>query len=242
MSAPPLPGEHPADSVIAQARTTTPGGAPVEDLVPHRRSYRGKRLLDLVLVSLIIVPAALLCAIAALAHLIAHGRPVLFRQQRVGRDGRLFVVLKLRTMRNEPADPEKPGDADTSRVTAVGRVLRRTSLDELPQLVNVLRGQMSLVGPRPTLPYQVRRYTDRQQLRLLATPGLTGLAQVHGRQRLSWPERIEWDLRYVLRQSLRLDLAILFLTVWTVLSGGGSTASHHDDPIARRSERMLSDA
>jgi sugar transferase EpsL len=223
---------------MAQASTARPGG----NQVPHRRPYRGKRLLDLVVVGLIIVPAALLCAIAALAHLLAHGRPVLFRQQRVGRGGSPFVLLKLRTMRNAPDGPDTPGDPDVTRVTAVGRVLRRTSLDELPQLVNVLRGQMSLVGPRPTLPYQVRRYTDRQQLRLLAVPGLTGLAQVHGRQRLSWPERIEWDLRYVLRQSFRLDLAIMFLTIWTVLARGGATVSHDKDPIARSSERMLSGA
>ncbi|MBW8735998.1 MAG: sugar transferase [Streptomyces turgidiscabies] len=239
MSAPTVPGRYPADVVIPEAPTAS-DGARVGDQVPHRRSYRGKRLLDLVVVSLIIVPAAVLCAIAALAHLLAHGRPVLFRQQRAGRDGRPFVLLKLRTMRNVPVGTEKPGDADTARVTAVGRVLRRTSLDELPQLVNVLRGQMSLVGPRPTLPYQVRRYTDRQQLRLLAAPGLTGLAQVHGRQRLSWTERIEWDLHYVARPSFRLDLVILFLTVWTVLGGGGATASHANDPIARNPERMLS--
>ncbi|MER5510623.1 sugar transferase [Streptomyces sp. NPDC002766] len=238
MTAPPVPGRHRAGWAIAEASTARPGG----NQVPHRRPYRGKRLLDLVVLALIIVPAVLLCGIAALAHLLAHGRPVLFRQQRVGRGGRPFVLLKLRTMRNVPDGPDTPGDADVTRVTAVGRVLRRTSLDELPQLVNVLRGQMSLVGPRPTLPYQVRRYTDRQQLRLLATPGLTGLAQVHGRQRLSWPERIEWDLRYVLRQSFRLDLAIMFLTVWTVLAGGGATASHDKDPIARSPERMLSGA
>ncbi|MEU1267051.1 sugar transferase [Streptomyces sp. NPDC005799] len=238
MTAPPVPGRHRAGPATAKVSTARPG----DNQVPHRRPYRGKRLLDLVVLGLIIVPAALLCAVAALTHLLAHGRPVLFRQQRVGRGGRPFVLLKLRTMRNVPDGPDTPDDADVTRVTAVGRVLRRTSLDELPQLVNVLRGQMSLVGPRPTLPYQVRRYTDRQQLRLLATPGLTGLAQVHGRQRLSWPERIEWDLRYVLRQSFRLDLAILFLTVWTVLAGRGATASHDNDPIARRSERMLSGA
>jgi lipopolysaccharide/colanic/teichoic acid biosynthesis glycosyltransferase len=238
VTAPPVPGRHRPGWAMAQASTARPGG----NQVPHRRPYRGKRLLDLVVVGLIIVPAALLCAIAALAHLLAHGRPVLFRQQRVGRGGSPFVLLKLRTMRNAPDGPDTPGDPDVTRVTAVGRVLRRTSLDELPQLVNVLRGQMSLVGPRPTLPYQVRRYTDRQQLRLLAVPGLTGLAQVHGRQRLSWPERIEWDLRYVLRQSFRLDLAIMFLTIWTVLARGGATVSHDKDPIARSSERMLSGA
>ncbi|WP_306945332.1 sugar transferase [Streptomyces sp. B4I13] len=225
-----------------QAPTAPPGGAQVGDQVPLRRSYRGKRLLDLVVVSLIFGPAALLCAIGALAHLLAHGRPVLFRQQRVGRDGRLFVLLKLRTMQNVPGNAQRPDDTDIARVTAVGRVLRRTSLDELPQLVNVVRGQMSLIGPRPTLPYQVGRYTGRQQLRLLATPGLTGLAQVHGRQRLSWAERIEWDLRYILRQSFQLDLVILFLTVWTVLAGRGATAGHDNDPIARTPERVLSGA
>ncbi|MDX3245458.1 sugar transferase [Streptomyces sp. ME18-1-4] len=240
MTAPPMPGRSRAGSVIAEAPTALAGDAGVGNQVPRGRSYRGKRMLDLVVVSLIIVPAALLCAIAALAHLLAHGRPVLFRQQRVGRDNHPFVVLKLRTMHDAPCDSTRPGDADQARVTAVGRVLRRTSLDELPQLVNVLRGEMSLVGPRPTLPYQVHRYTGRQRLRLLAAPGLTGLAQVHGRQCLSWPERIEWDLRYVRRQSFWLDLAILFLTVWTVLARGGATVGHDNDPIAGRPERMLS--
>ncbi|MFI5795282.1 sugar transferase [Streptomyces sp. NPDC051677] len=242
MTAPPVPGRYRAGSLAAEAPTALPGDAEVGNQAPRRGSYRGKRMLDLVGVSLIIVPAALLCAIAALAHLLAHGRPILFRQQRVGRDSRPFVLLKLRTMRNVPCGSERPGDADPARVTAVGRVLRRTSLDELPQLVNVLRGEMSLVGPRPTLPYQVRRYTGRQRLRLLATPGLTGLAQVHGRQCLSWPQRIEWDLRYVRHQSFWLDLAILFLTVWTVLAKGGATVGHDNDPIAGRPERVLSGA
>jgi lipopolysaccharide/colanic/teichoic acid biosynthesis glycosyltransferase len=242
MTAPPSPGRGREGPAITEAPTTLPGDAGVGSQAPLTRSYRGKRTLDLVVVSLIIVPAALLCAIAALAHLLAHGRPVLFRQQRVGRDSHPFVMLKLRTMRNAPRGPERPGDADPARVTAVGRVLRRTALDELPQLVNVLRGEMSLVGPRPTLPYQVHRYTGRQRLRLLAAPGLTGLAQVHGRQRLSWPERIEWDLRYVRHQSFWLDLAILFLTVWTVLARGEATVDHDDDPIAGRPERMLSGA
>ncbi|MFJ3235800.1 sugar transferase [Streptomyces sp. NPDC086787] len=242
MTASLLSGRYQSDTGIPETPATMPGDARVGGHEPQRRPYLGKRLLDLIVVSLVIVPAVVLCALAALAHLVAHGRPVLFRQHRVGRDGRLFLLLKLRTMRSAPAEPDGAGDTDNDRVTAVGRVLRRTSLDELPQLVNVLRGQMSLVGPRPTLPYQVRRYTERQQLRLLVTPGLTGLAQVHGRQQLSWPERIEWDLRYVLRQSFRLDLAILCLTVWTVMAGGGTTASHADDPIAHRSEGMLSGA
>ncbi|MFJ3305930.1 sugar transferase [Streptomyces sp. NPDC086549] len=237
MTAPLVPGQYRSGSANPEA-ATLPGAARPGNRVPHRVSYRGKRVLDLVVVGLVLVPAALLFLLAALAHLLAHGRPVLFRQQRVGRDGRLFVLLKLRTMRNVPGGSATPSGADAARVTAVGRVLRRTSLDELPQLVNVLRGEMSLVGPRPTLPYQVRRYTDRQQQRLRATPGLTGLAQVHGRQQLSWPERIEWDLRYVFHQSFWLDLAILCLTVWTVLARGGATADHDGDPIARKPERM----
>ncbi|TDU03442.1 lipopolysaccharide/colanic/teichoic acid biosynthesis glycosyltransferase [Streptomyces sp. 846.5] len=204
--------------------------------------YRGKRLLDLVVVCLIVVPAAVLCAAAAAAHLLAHGRPALFRQQRVGHDGRPFMLWKLRTIGNVVGEPGLPDGGDLAQVTTVGRVLRRLSLDELPQLLNVLRGEMSLIGPRPTLPYQVRRYTDRQRERLRAVPGLTGLAQVHGRQQLGWPERIEWDLRYVRHQSLRLDLTILLLTVWAVLAHGGTTVSHDADPIARRPERMHSDA
>jgi lipopolysaccharide/colanic/teichoic acid biosynthesis glycosyltransferase len=211
----------------------------------HRVSaapYRGKRLLDVVVVCLIVVPASLLCAVAAAAHLLAHGRPVLFRQQRVGHHGRPFMLWKLRTMGNAAGGPGLPDGADLARVTTVGRVLRRMSLDELPQLLNVLRGEMSLIGPRPTLPYQVRRYTDRQRERLRAVPGLTGLAQVRGRQQLGWPERIEWDLRYVRHQSLRLDLTILLLTIWAVLARGGTTVSHDADPIARRPERMHSGA
>jgi sugar transferase EpsL len=203
---------------------------------------RGKRSLDLVVVCLVAVPAVVLCVAAAVVHLLAHGRPALFRQQRVGRYGRPFVMWKLRTIGNAVGGPGLPDGGDVARVTAVGRVLRRLSLDELPQLVNVLRGEMSLVGPRPTLPYQVRRYTDRQRERLRALPGLTGLAQVRGRQQLSWPERIEWDLRYVRHQSLRLDLTILLLTVWAVLARGGTTVSHDTDPIARRPERMHSGA
>jgi len=118
-------------------------------------------------------------------------------------------------------------------LTRVGRLLRRMSIDELPQLINVARGEMSLVGPRPTLPYQVQRYDSRQRSRLSVLPGLTGLAQVHGRNRMSWPERIEWDLTYVENQSLRLDLAILLSTVRTVLNGDGVGGHPRRDPIAQ---------
>lgn len=198
-----------------------------------RRSYHGKRLLDLALLAVMALPALIAGAVGALALWLDDGSPVLFRQERSGLRGRPFVVLKLRTMRRGAmAFGGHEGD-----VTVVGAVLRRLSIDEIPQLVNVLRGDMSLVGPRPTLPYQVERYTQRQRLRLSVLPGLTGLAQVHGRQRMAWPQRIEWDLRYVENQSLRLDLAVLLLTIWTVLTGAGSTANHDNDPIARLEKR-----
>jgi lipopolysaccharide/colanic/teichoic acid biosynthesis glycosyltransferase len=183
------------------------------------------------LAAIALVPAALIVLAAALVHLLFHGPPVLFRQERVGLAGRPIVVLKLRTMGLAAG---AAGNAPAARkITAVGGILRRLAIDELPQLLNVLRGDMSLVGPRPTLPYQIQRYDGRQILRLSVLPGLTGLAQVHGRQRMSWPERIEWDLRYAEQQSLRLDVAVLFLTAWTVLAVGGAAASHENDPIAR---------
>jgi perosamine synthetase len=193
-------------------------------------SYPGKRLFDLALLALAAVPAGLVAALAALAIWLEDGPPVLFRQVRAGHQGHPFVLLKLRTMRkNAQLHGTFP---DPSRLTRVGRVLRRLSLDELPQLVNVARGEMSLVGPRPTLLPQVRRYDARQRRRLRVLPGLTGLAQVHGRNRLSWPERIEWDLRYVAHQSFRLDVAVLAATVRTLLSGDGVTGHPRSDPIA----------
>ena len=143
-------------------------------------------------------------------------------------DGDPFVVLKFRTM----FDGDNPIIPSADRITAVGRILRRTSLDELPQLVNVARGEMSIVGPRPTLAYQVERWTDRQKGRLAVRPGLTGLAQVRGRNELSWPERIEHDLEYVATQSLRTDLGILGRTVTALIGGEGTGATAADDPIA----------
>jgi sugar transferase EpsL len=225
----------------AEARTSTgaaslaatgpvaPSPLPQAAVLAQRRSYRGKRVLDLAVLALVALPALIVGVVGALALWLDDGRPVIFRQVRAGLEGQPFVLLKLRTMRR---DAMALG-ADQSQVTSVGRVLRRLSVDEIPQLINVLRGDMSLVGPRPTLPYQVQRYDQRQRLRLSVLPGLSGLAQVHGRQRMSWPERIEWDLCYVEHQSLRLDLAVLARTVRTVLTGTGATANHDGDPIAR---------
>jgi len=178
------------------------------------------------------VPAAVLGAICALAIWLDDGRPVLFRQVRAGHAGRPFVLLKLRTMRAAADGAEQPAFPDAGGLTRSGRVLRRLSLDELPQLVNVARGEMSLVGPRPTLAYQVLRYDNRQRGRLAARPGLTGLAQIHGRNRMSWPQRIEWDLSYLRHLSLRLDLVILARTAWAVLGGDGVSGHPRRDPIA----------
>jgi lipopolysaccharide/colanic/teichoic acid biosynthesis glycosyltransferase len=160
-------------------------------------------------------------ALAALAIKLEDGGPVLYRQRRVGLNGGEFELLKLRTM---VVGAERQGagwavNRDDPRITRVGRVLRRLSLDELPQLWNVLRGDMSLVGPRPTLAYQVERYTPRQRRRLEVKPGITGWAQVHGRAALPWEDRIELDVWYVDHRSPRLDLRILARTPLALLGG-----------------------
>ncbi len=198
------------------------------------RPYRGKRLFDLAVLVTVAIPAILLGAVSALAVRLTSRGPVLFLQERVGRDGKPFVVWKFRTM----LDGDNPIIPSADRITAVGRVLRRTSLDELPQLVNVARGEMSIVGPRPTLAYQVDRWTDRQRGRLAVRPGLTGLAQVSGRNDLSWPERIEYDLDYVETQSVSTDLAILLRTASAMLGGEGTGATAADDPIAAPPEQV----
>ena len=191
--------------------------------------YRGKRAFDLLIVGILCLPASLLGAAAAAAIKIDDRGPVLFRQERVGRDGRPFHVLKLRTMIHGESNPLFP---DATRITRVGRVLRRLSLDELPQLLNVARGDMSIVGPRPTLAYQVARYTPEQRRRLAVRPGLTGLAQVRGRNNLLWAERIAMDVEYLEKQSAVFDLLVLLLSLKVVL--GGDVEGHPaDDPIAR---------
>jgi lipopolysaccharide/colanic/teichoic acid biosynthesis glycosyltransferase len=169
---------------------------------------------------LVLSPFLLLATVAI--RLESRGSPI-YRQRRVGKDGRQFDVLKLRTM---VSGAEHMGrglavsEGDT-RITRVGRFLRRTSLDEVPNLVNVLRGEMSIIGPRPTVPVQVDRYTERQRGRLAVKPGITGWAQVNGRTELSWDERIELDLWYIEHRSLRLDLDIMVRTVRMVLGGHG---------------------
>jgi lipopolysaccharide/colanic/teichoic acid biosynthesis glycosyltransferase len=178
---------------------------------------RTRRAVDLVVSGLGLLVLAPVGLVIALAILSCLGRPVLFRQRRCGRHGREFVIVKFRTLR----EPRHPGEPDRERQTRLGTVLRWTSLDELPQLVNIWRGDMSIIGPRPTLPEQVRHYSDRQRGRLAVRPGLTGWAQVCGRNSLSWPERIELDLWYVEHRSWRLDLRILLRTIGVLLRPRG---------------------
>jgi lipopolysaccharide/colanic/teichoic acid biosynthesis glycosyltransferase len=186
-------------------------------------SYHGKRALDVAVAGVALVVAAPVLGVAELLIRIeTHGHPI-YRQRRVGRDGEPFDLYKLRTMVSgaETMGSGLAVDAGDSRITRLGAVLRRTSMDELPNLVNVLRGEMSIVGPRPTVQVQVDRYTGRQRGRLSVRPGLTGWAQVNGRASLPWHERIELDLWYVEHASLRLDLQILLRTARMVLGGDG---------------------
>lgn len=183
-----------------------------------------KRALDVTGAAVGLALSAPVIGVAALLIKREDGGPVLFRQERVGRGGAPFEVLKLRTM---VVDAESKGAGyavaeGDPRILRIGDLLRRTSVDELPQFWNVLVGEMSLVGPRPTLQYQVDRYTDRQRRRLDVKPGLTGWAQIHGRAQLPWDERIELDVWYVEHQSLGLDLRIMLRTVGTLLSRSGT--------------------
>ncbi len=186
----------------------------------------GKRLLDLVLALPLLALLSPLLLILALAVRASLGSPVLFRQTRPGLAGRPFRLLKFRTMQ-EGRDAEGKPLADRLRLTAFGSLLRRTSLDELPELWNVLTGSMSLVGPRPLLMEYLDRYTPEQARRHQVRPGITGWAQVHGRNAVSWEERFELDLWYVDHLGLWLDLRILLMTSWAVLKGEGISAPGH---------------
>jgi len=182
-----------------------------------------RRLIDIAASAVALVLMAPLLALAVLAiRLESRGRAI-YRQRRAGKDGKAFDVFKLRTMVDgaEHIGAGLAVNVNDSRITRVGAFLRRTSLDELPNLLNVLRGEMSLIGPRPTLPVQVEQYSERQRRRLAVKPGITGWAQVNGRASLPWAERIELDLYYVEHRSLALDLRILARTPTMVLGGAG---------------------
>ncbi|HYQ13949.1 MAG TPA: sugar transferase [Solirubrobacterales bacterium] len=181
------------------------------------------RVADLALAALGLLVGAPIVAVSAAAIKLTSRGPVIYRQQRVGREGQAFEVYKLRTMRMgaDPVGVGTPVLEDDPRVTRVGRFLRRFSLDEIPNLVNVLRGEMAIVGPRPTLAAQVELYTPSQLRRLEVKPGLTGWAQVNGRAGIPWEERIELDVWYVDNRSPRLDLRILGRTFRMLTTGHG---------------------
>ena len=217
---------------------------PAEGSLSVRQSYlRAKRLLDVIFSLLMLVPLCLvMVAVAILIRLDSEG-PVFYRQQRVGLNGAMFTLYKFRTMSLHNDDSLHrhaaarfisgqivSGDATEdisykltkdARVTRIGRFLRKTSLDELPQFFNVLRGEMSLVGPRPPLPYEVELYSPFDRLRLAGKPGLTGIWQVYGRSRVSFRSMVEMDIEYLRQQSLWRDLKLIALTVPVMLFAQG---------------------
>jgi lipopolysaccharide/colanic/teichoic acid biosynthesis glycosyltransferase len=181
------------------------------------------RVFDIAVAAIALVVLSPILLIAAIAIKLGGRGPVVYRQRRVGLGGGEFEMLKLRTMvvGSDPVGVGTVVTRDDPRVTAAGRVLRRTSLDEIPNLVNVLRGEMAIVGPRPTIPAQVEGYTPRQRRRHEVRPGITGWAQVRGRAGIPWEERIELDLWYVEHRGAILDARILAMTVWLLVSGHG---------------------
>jgi lipopolysaccharide/colanic/teichoic acid biosynthesis glycosyltransferase len=213
---------------------------------PAVRPRKGlPRAADVAIAAVGLVLLSPLLLAAGIAIKLESRGPVFYRQRRVGKDGLIFELFKLRTMRRG-ADPVGVGTAvtaDDPRVTRVGRFLRRYSLDELPNLINVLRGEMRIVGPRATLPAQVELYTPRQLRRLDLRPGVTGWAQIHGRAGIPWEERIELDVWYVEHRSLGLDLKILAKTPAALMGGAGSVArdpyagSSPDSPLRQAAER-----
>ncbi|HZA57876.1 MAG TPA: sugar transferase [Solirubrobacterales bacterium] len=226
----------------ARVEEKAPGQHGVSDPAPRRGLPRAA---DVALAAVGLALASPLLALAAAAIKLTSKGPVLYRQRRVGRGGQEFELWKLRTM-VEGSDPMGVGTAivrDDPRVTRAGRVLRRFALDEVPNLVNVLRGEMAIVGPRATLPAQVELYTARQRRRLELKPGITGWSQTHGRAGIPWEERFEQDLWYVENRSLGLDLKIIAVTPLVLMRGTGISApdafagSEKDSPLRLAAER-----
>lgn len=218
--------------------------APIPVLHVDNNYQRVKRIVDVVFTLLIMVPLCIVTAIVALAILLDSKGPIFFRQKRVGQNGSEFEMLKFRSMYHNSNDAlhrkaiqqfmnggslsHKDDDSkrykltNDSRVTRVGRFLRRTSIDELPQFFNVLLGQMTLVGPRPALRYEVELYSNHDHLRLSGKPGLTGPWQVYGRSKVSFQEMVQMDIDYLHQQSVRQDLKLIILTVPVMLLGHGA--------------------
>lgn len=214
--------------------------SPTENAISIQPGYlRAKRILDIVCTFLLLLPLSVIMLIIALTICLDSQGPIFFRQRRVGLNGIEFTMLKFRSMHVDCDDTIHreavkrfmkgdviggEGDAENQfklaedpRVTRIGRFLRKTSLDELPQFINVLRGEMSLVGPRPPLPYEVELYDSRASMRLSGKPGLTGLWQVYGRSRVTFYSMIEMDIEYLKQQSLILDLKLILLTLPVML-------------------------
>lgn len=216
---------------------------PIQQAFAIRSSYlKTKRVLDILFSLLVMIPICLVVAIVAVCIRFETPGPIFYRQKRLGLNGHEFMMLKFRSMyiNNDDSvhrqaiarfmDGQKlnEGKADTSykknddpRITKVGRLIRKTSIDELPQFFNVLRGDMTLVGPRPPLLYEIERYEQRDWLRLAGKPGLTGIWQVYGRSRVSFKEMVEMDIQYLQQQSHLLDLKLICLTVPVMLFGRG---------------------
>ncbi|GAA2084296.1 sugar transferase [Aeromicrobium halocynthiae] len=185
-----------------------------------------KRIFDLLIAGALLVLTAPIQLVVALLIKRDLGSPVLFRQRRPGRHGQIFTLVKFRTMRD--ASPGEGVESDAYRLTRLGRTLRATSLDELPSLMNVVRGDMSLVGPRPLLVEYLDRYTPEQARRHEVRPGITGLAQVAGRNAVDWEDRLRLDVEYVDRRTLMMDLRVLAATVLPVIGRRGVNAAGHE--------------
>ncbi|WP_320972148.1 sugar transferase [Enterocloster bolteae] len=191
-----------------------------------------KRLLDLIGSGLGLVLVSPILLISALLIKITMPGPIVFRQERIGKDNRLFYILKFRTMKvDKEAESNHDISKDQERKTVMGNFLRRTKIDELPQLINVLKGDMSLVGPRPTFAEQAAAYTTFQKQRLRMRPGMTGLAQVNGNTAISWEDRIKYDVKYVRDFNVLLDIEILFKTIQVVIGGEEKFAKTMDNKV-----------
>ncbi|WP_058486639.1 sugar transferase [Defluviitalea phaphyphila] len=182
-----------------------------------------KHILDKIIAFILLIIMSPIFLLIALGIKLTSKGPIFFIQKRVGKDGKDFFIYKFRTM---VTNAEKMGtgiytEENDPRITRIGKILRKTSLDELPQLINIIKGDMSIIGPRPTLRYQVEKYTPYQMQRLKMRPGVTGLAQVNGRNSLPWAKRIEYDVEYVNNYSLWLDIKIMIKTIKVVLTAEG---------------------
>lgn len=192
----------------------------------HNKIPIRKRVFDLLVAGILVIILSPLLLVTAIFVLIRHGRPVLFGQKRPGYKGSIFQIYKFRTMTNE-RKPDGNLLPDEARLTRLGRILRATSIDELPELFNVLRGEMSIVGPRPLLVQYLDRYTPEQARRHDALPGITGWAQVNGRNAIEWDEKFRLDVWYVDNWSFWLDIKILLLTFWKVIKREGISQPGH---------------